>query len=119
MASDKDGTDIPVVVDDWDKLDDKDELDDENELDDEDKLDDKDELDDDNEATDEGDSHEEVVCAEKLSLWLPSRLGHAKFDDLQLQFLDSQELQLRQGQTNDVVAGLHLKLEYKALLFRS
>ena len=54
MASDKDGTDIPVVVDDWDE------------------LNEEDELDDDNEATDEGDSHEEVVCAEKLSLWLPS-----------------------------------------------
>ncbi|KAI6006640.1 hypothetical protein F5J12DRAFT_782886 [Pisolithus orientalis] len=63
-------------------------------------------------AEEEGD-----LAAEVMNIWMPSSIGAAKLTELGLHALLKEEMELRIGQANDCLEGLHTDLGNKAMLY--
>ncbi|KAH9949222.1 hypothetical protein B0H21DRAFT_820230 [Amylocystis lapponica] len=60
-----------------------------------------------------------IRLAERVAITLPSTLGHARCEALNIQQLAAQELKLREGQANDTLHQIRICLGQKSFLFRT
>ena len=67
----------------------------------------------------EDEDAEEMVLAERMSLFLPSYLSEAGRQRVGLNEVAKQELELRKGQANDCLEAIRTTLGQKAVLMRT
>ncbi|KAH9942125.1 hypothetical protein B0H21DRAFT_696451, partial [Amylocystis lapponica] len=60
-----------------------------------------------------------IRLAERVAITLPSTLGHARCEALNIQQLAARELKLREGQANDTLHQIRICLGQKSFLFRT
>ena len=73
----------------------------------------------DQEIGEDEDAEEEMVPAERMSLFLPSYLSEADRQRVGLNEVAKQELELRKGQANDCLEAIRTTLGQKAVLMRT
>ena len=73
----------------------------------------------DQEIGEDEDAEEEMVLAERMSLFLPSYLSEADRQRVGLNEVAKQELELRKGQANDCLEVIRTTLGQKAVLMRT